>query len=383
MHSLIFIVSDNKTFDKKSDVKDKRYAKLRDSGLKKRQRLVITAMVISILVVISTFIIGYIIVFVMPPRELVVRVNDVEYTRGDLLELVRIDQKTTEFMGGKFDASSVVFESLQQTVENEIINQIAPSHGITISEEQVDSMIDDIMRPSESASLGKSEEQISRETSERYLAYLNTLQISQEKHRSIVRNEAIRERFRQYIGDSVPYVTEQVYLHRIITPITSEMEIMIIKFDDLTRDAVDPIELREAYKSVVREFSRDNSEIIRLGGEIGWVPRNVLLDYENLFFDLVPGELSEPIPDPNNDAQLIFFMISDREEARELDIETRDELKTKALQDWINIERKSHNIYAVFNSDIYNWIFQQLRLTTIEKQPTPDPSGGLLEDAGF
>ena len=383
MHSLIFIVSDNKTFDKKSDVKDKRYAKLRDSGLKKRQRLVITAMVISILVVISTFIIGYIIVFVMPPRELVVRVNDVEYTRGDLLELVRIDQKTTEFMGGKFDASSVVFESLQQTVENEIINQIAPSHGITIPEEQVDSMIDDIMRPSESASLGKSEEQISRETSERYLAYLNTLQISQEKHRSIVRNEAIRERFRQYIGDSVPYVTEQVYLHRIITPITSEMEIMIIKFDDLTRDAVDPIELREAYKSVVREFSRDNSEIIRLGGEIGWVPRNVLLDYENLFFDLVPGELSEPIPDPNNDAQLIFFMISDREEARELDIETRDELKTKALQDWINIERKSHNIYAVFNSDIYNWIFQQLRLTTIEKQPTPDPSGGLLEDAGF
>ena len=383
MHSLIFIVSDNKTFDKKSDVKDKRYAKLRDSGLKKRQRLVITAMVISILVVISTFIIGYIIVFVMPPRELVVRVNDVEYTRGDLLELVRIDQKTTEFMGGKFDASSVVFESLQQTVENEIINQIAPSHGITISEEQFDSMIDDIMRPSESASLGKSEEQISRETSERYLAYLNTLQISQEKHRSIVRNEAIRERFRQYIGDSVPYVTEQVYLHRIITPITSEMEIMIIKFDDLTRDAVDPIELREAYKSVVREFSRDNSEIIRLGGEIGWVPRNVLLDYENLFFDLVPGELSEPIPDPNNDAQLIFFMISDREEARELDIETRDELKTKALQDWINIERKSHNIYAVFNSDIYNWIFQQLRLTTIEKQPTPDPSGGLLEDAGF
>ena len=383
MHSLIFIVSDNKTFDKKSDVKDKRYAKLRDSGLKKRQRLVITAMVISILVVIATFIIGYIIVFVMPPRELVVRVNDVEYTRGDLLELVRIDQKTTEFMGGKFDASSVVFESLQQTVENEIINQIAPSHGITISEEQVDSMIDDIMRPSESASLGKSEEQILRETSERYLAYLNTLQISQEKHRSIVRNEAIRERFRQYIGDSVPYVTEQVYLHRIITPITSEMEIMIIKFDDLTRDAVDPIELREAYKSVVREFSRDNSEIIRLGGEIGWVPRNVLLDYENLFFDLVPGELSEPIPDPNNDAQLIFFMISDREEARELDIETRDELKTKALQDWINIERKSHNIYALFNSDIYNWIFQQLRLTTIEKQPTPDPSGGLLEDAGF
>jgi len=247
----------------------------------------------------------------------------------------------------------------------------------------INSIIDEMMRPSDSASLGKSEEQIVRETDERYLSYLNTLQISEEKHRNIVRNEAIRERFRQYIGDSVPYVAEQVHVYRVITPITSEMEIMVIKFEDLTRGVTDPVQLKDAYKSIVREFSRDNSEIIRLGGEIGWVPRNVLLDYEDLFFDLIPGQLSEPVPNPNNDTQLIFFMISDREEAKELSADTRDELKTKALQDWINIERKSHDIYAVFNSEIYNWIFQQLRLTTIEATPTPDPYGGLLQDAGF
>ena len=86
-------------------------------------------------------------------------------------------------MGGKFNASSGVFESLQQTVENEIISQIAPSYGITLSEEEVNSIIDEMMRPSDSASLGKSEEQIVRETDERYLSYLNTLQISEEKHK--------------------------------------------------------------------------------------------------------------------------------------------------------------------------------------------------------
>ena len=376
-------MSDNKAFDKNLDIKDKRYAELQRSGLKKRQRVVISAMVIAIVVVLSVFIVGYFVTFVMPPRELVVRVNDVEYSRGDLLELIRIEQKTTEFMGGKFSASSEVFESLQQTVENEIINQIAPSHGIILSEEEVDSIIDDMMRPSDIAALGKSEEQILRETNERYLSYLNTLQISEEKHRSIVRNQATRERFRQYIGDSVPYVAEQVRLYRIITPITSEMEIMAIKYEDATRGVTDPSQLEDAYKLIVREFSKDNSEIIRLGGEIGWVPRNVLLDFEDLFFDLTPGQLSEPLPDPNNDARLIFFMISDREEAKELSEDTRDELKTKALQDWINIERKSHDIYAVFNSDIYNWIFQQLRLTTLEPTPTPDPYGGFLQDAGF
>lgn len=370
---------DNKIVHTTNDVKDKRYAELRRPGLKKRQRLIISFMITAIVVIISVFIVGYIIAFVMPPRQLVVRVNDVEYNRGDLLELIRIEQKTTEFMGGQFNASSAVFISLQQTVENEIIRQIAPSHGIIISEEEVDSIINNMMRPSDSQSLGKSEKQILRETDEKYLSYLNTLQISEEKNRSIIRNAALRERFRQYIGDSVPYVAEQVDLYRIISPLTSAMEIMVIKFEDNTRNVSDPEQLKEIYKSIVREFSRDNSEIIRNGGEIGWVPKNVLLKFEHVFFDLEPGKLSEPVQNPKNDSQLIFFMISEREKARNLLPETRDELKTKALQDWINTERKEHDIYAEFDSDIYDWIFEQLRLTTIEPTPTPDPYRGVLE----
>jgi parvulin-like peptidyl-prolyl isomerase len=372
-------VPDNKIVHTTNDVKDKRYAELRRPGLKKRQRLIISFMITAIVVIISVFIVGYIIAFVMPPRQLVVRVNDVEYNRGDLLELIRIEQKTTEFMGGQFNASSAVFISLQQTVENEIIRQIAPSHGIIISEEEVDSIINNMMRPSDSQSLGKSEKQILRETDEKYLSYLNTLQISEEKNRSIIRNAALRERFRQYIGDSVPYVAEQVDLYRIISPLTSAMEIMVIKFEDNTRNVSDPEQLKEIYKSIVREFSRDNSEIIRNGGEIGWVPKNVLLKFEHVFFDLEPGKLSEPVQNPKNDSQLIFFMISEREKARNLLPETRDELKTKALQDWINTERKEHDIYAEFDSDIYDWIFEQLRLTTIEPTPTPDPYRGVLE----
>ena len=78
-------MSDNKIVHRNSDVKDKRYAELRRSGLKKRQRLIISSMTISVLIVIFVFVIGYIIAFVMPPRQLVVRVNDIEYTRGDVL----------------------------------------------------------------------------------------------------------------------------------------------------------------------------------------------------------------------------------------------------------------------------------------------------------
>ena len=63
--------------------------------LKRRQKLTIGFLVAAFLIVVSIFIVGYMVVFVMPHRELVVRVDGVEYTRGDLVELVSITQKSS------------------------------------------------------------------------------------------------------------------------------------------------------------------------------------------------------------------------------------------------------------------------------------------------
>ena len=132
--------------------------------LRRRQKLTIGFLVAAFLIVVSIFIVGYMVVFVMPHRELVVRVDGVEYTRGDLVELVRIRQKSSEFLGGTFDASNGIFESLQLMVENEILSQMAPSQGIFVSEEEIDEQISLTMRPEKDMSFGKSEEQILRET---------------------------------------------------------------------------------------------------------------------------------------------------------------------------------------------------------------------------
>ena len=81
--------------------------------LRRRQKLTIGFLVAAFLIVVSIFIVGYMVVFVMPHRELVVRVDGVEYTSGDLVELVRIWQKRSEYLGGTFEASRGIFESLQ------------------------------------------------------------------------------------------------------------------------------------------------------------------------------------------------------------------------------------------------------------------------------
>ena len=357
---------------------DRRRAVVQQPRFRLLQKITFITLALSIAAILGIFIVGYIIAFVLPPRELVVRVNDVEYHRGDLVELVRINQKTAEFFGGTFDASSSVFESLQMIVENEIILQSAPSHGITVSEAEVDAQIDSVMRPSPNFESGKSDEQIAREARERYSSYLNTIQIDESTHRDIVRRTMARERFRQYIGDSVPFVAEQVRVHRLIMPALGEIDIMKVKFEDATRDAKTPQDLAVAYSKVVREFSSDTPATLRRGGDLGWIAEGVIPEYERDFFYLEPGEISEPVKNKENANQAIFFMISERHMAQELSAGVRDELKTRALQEWVNKERKNYEVYAVFNSDIYSWIFKQLRLSSTAPTPTPDPFQSML-----
>lgn len=333
---------------------------------------------VAIFLILAVFAVGYIIVFVLPPRELVVRVNDVQYTRGDLVELVRIKQRGAEFAGGSIDSSTNIFESLQTVVENEIIKQSAPSMGITVSEGEIDNRVDAMMRPSEQEALGKNEDQISRETKERYSAYLNIVQIDEPTHRELVRKSMIREKVRTSVGDAVPFVAEQVHLFRLVMSTSGEIDIMNIKFDDAIRGANDPPSYQDAYFEIVREFSEDLPETVRRGGEIGWIARGVIPDYEYSFFDLEPGEISDPVPNVDNKNQIYFFMISDKQKGKELAPSVRDELKNKALVEWVNKQRKAHDVYAVFNSDIYDWIFEQMKISIDTPEPTPDPFQQIL-----
>ena len=112
---------------RKSSAMDRRRLAMARLSVKRKQRLTIISIAMAVAVVLSVFLVSYVVLFVLPPRELVIRVNDVEYTRGDLVEQVRIRQKSADFMGQNFDATTVIFQTLQAMVEVEIISQTAPS----------------------------------------------------------------------------------------------------------------------------------------------------------------------------------------------------------------------------------------------------------------
>ena len=69
------------------------------------------------------------------------------------------------------------------------------------------------------------------------------------------------------------------------------------------------------------------------------------------------------------------------DELRELYPVNHEALKTRALERWINEQRREHDVYAVFNSDIYAWMIQQLGISTAIT-PSPQPANPFQQFLG-
>ncbi len=359
----------------------RRIASERSPEERRRNRLALIIIGVLLLAITGIVVAGYVIIFVFPPQQLIVRVDDVSYTRGDMVKLLRIRQKALELDNSQQTLRSTddIFQALQLIVENEVIAQVAPTEGISVSREEIDNNIRNSMAPSASEAQGKSAAQIEREYHERYRQFLNSAQVSESEHRDLVRKAILREKFRQFVGDQIPVFAEQVYLHRIAMSYQDEIDIMQTKYADLLGDDRSPEHIRDTVRAIAREFSRD-PDTARSRGDMGWVPLGIVEDYEHDFWDLEVGEMSEPTPNVQNPQMSFFFVVSQREEVLEISRINREQLKTRALQEWVNDERQNHDIYATFNSDIYAWFVEQLRVSA-STTPTPtsnNPLQGLM-----
>ena len=133
--------------------------------------------------------------------------------------------------------------------------------------------------------------------------------------------------------------------------------------------------MQGGHARVAREFSLDDPEVLRLGGDLGWMPLGSADTYASSILSLEEGVVSEPITDLDNPKLILFFMVSEREEARALSPADLEEFKVRALQNWVNEERVNHDIYAAFDSEIYDWMLKQMRQSDLTT-PTPAPPIG-------
>lgn len=359
---------------------------VRIQHLKRRRRYAFAVIGVLMLVIVGILLAGYVVIFVRPPQQLVVRVNDVSYSRGDMVKILRVRQRSLEQSGERIDNSTDIFQALQLIVENEIISQTAPSLGITTSDEEVNEQIRlSISLLSGVDPFGKSSDQQEREFREQYGRFLNESQISEEEHQAIIRRVILRQKVRQFLGDSVPLVAKQYHIYRLTMESGDEISVMNTKYNDMVRNSTEPLLLGEAFKNITREFSRESAESVRVGGNLGWLPIGVLAEYDNEISRLEIGKLSDPVRNRDLQNQLFIFMVSETDEFRDINPNHLEELKNNALDTWVNEHRRDHDVYAVFNSEIYAWIVEQIGVST-SITPTPaldDPFQQLLRDQGL
>ena len=338
-----------------------------------RQRLAQSVIGLFVLVIAGIIVAAFVMKFVLPSKHLVVSVDDVKFTRGDMVRELRVKQQSSGFLGRQFQTDTEIFKTFSLLVENEVIKRSAPKLKIAVSDKEVDESIRGLLGATVDEALGKDADQLERDFRERYKGYLRLIRLGEGEHREFMRKSLLREKLRQFIGESVPSVAKQVHLHRMTMSPDAEVNIMRVKFSDAVDNSTDPEKLKEAFKEIIREFGVDDPETARQGGDLQWVPEDVFPEYDAYFFDLEVGELSEPVPRVDAPNTVFFFMVSERDEARDIDAASREVLKTRALQNWVNDERSNYEIFADFNSEIYSWVVQQLRLTAIT---TPTPAAG-------
>jgi len=243
---------------------------------------------------------------------------------------------------------------LEVITKEEVVRIEASEYGITVSSDDIDR---ELRKLAESAS-GEITESEYREW---YRQQLNESKLSNSEFRYLIGTNLIMNRFHELLAERVPTVAEHVHLHLIVLETNSEAEQVIQRWED-----------GEDFADLARELSLD-VESRENGGDVGWVPRGVLVPaFEWEVFDLNSGNISTPIPystDPSDPSSAEFlyyiFMVSEKDDAREIEEGSLEVIKSQALDMWYSQEVYYHDITYHglnngFDSETAAWISWQL-----------------------
>ncbi len=310
--------------------------------------LLITAMVIP-----AT---GYFVVFVQPHRETALVINDARYTWGDYLARLKMIVAEAQAIGtwAPESLNNLIFDMVNDLERREIVKQYAPLENVAVSEEEIDfAMRARILGVANADSPDIPES----EYRERLRLRLEILQISEEFFREIAREQALMDKLEAVLQENIPAKLEQRHLYeiRFTNPETDLLD---------ARAALDRFDAGESFQDLARELSEDRATAEQ-GGDLGWVPRGIKEEYDDIMGELRDGEVSGPVI---TSAGVSIFLAEGELELRDVREEHIKPLQDQALRSWIAARRAE--LVAVdalsrpaggLSSERYNWVLTQLR----------------------
>ena len=326
-----------------------------------KQRAIIVAGIIAIILILAIPAYGYWSNFVAPPRSVVLQVDNTKYTLGFMSKYMKGLQK----FGGQVDLSVEPFRLLQALEENELIKSGALSKGATVDSSEIDQEVMDRIIGTSPELADVPPDQLEREFKESYKQYLNTLNLSQSEHRNFVEASLLREKLTEILSAEVPTIAKQANMSWIVISTEASNPDQSLLIAERIQKVSDRLQQGDEFAVLAEEYSDDRSTAVN-GGEYGWIPEGTLGFLDEVIFSLEPGEPSEAV---NSENFTYFIKVTEVDEARNLEPEMRDRLKEVALQQWIAQERENHRISLCFGGGSaggscdwqYDWLVKQLR----------------------
>ena len=241
------------------------------------------------------------------------------------------------------------FSLLSILAREEIIKKAAPDppYNITLTDEDVDQFARDIAR-------GEAESIEEGEFKEWYRQALNESGLSDSEYRELIRASLLQLRMQEYLGERIPTVADQVFIN--LLPLGEDFQ--------LGQEVKAKYDAGEDFASLVEEYSVDE-QMKKSGGKFGWFPPGALDGaLGNMAFKLEVGECSDPFI--INENLVVVMMVSEKAQAREIDEQSMELLKSKVLDGWYNDEYSNHDVkfYGFggggYDSETDAWVRWQL-----------------------
>jgi hypothetical protein len=259
---------------KKKVEKPKEYTRRQLSHFKKtrrRQRIIFISGVSIIAVIILTIVSGWFKEEFLPLHRTMLKVNDVEFNVAyyiDVMKVIRTNDSTKS-------SAQVAQEAGQLITEGEIVRQGAEKLGITVSKDEIKTLLTNYNLP------------------------------DSEGFRGVYGNQMLEQKVKSsYFGSKVP--TEDTQVHPLIMMLESDQKAMEVRERLVNGDN---------FTTLASEFGQDYYSKSVNQGDFGWHPRDVLkdqlssaipLDYA---FSAEVGTLSPPLSDNETYKQLGYWLI--------------------------------------------------------------------------
>ncbi len=221
-----------------------------------------------------------------PGDQPILRVNNRTFSWSEFVSILKSQKLGSEAFGGSFNAGVAPYQLMQTLAENELVRQAAVREGLRVTDELVRAEMTSRLLPDASSDPAADQTQVRRDFDVALSNYLAITQLSFGQYRDIVYADLLRNQLRERLGASIPQVQPQAFVH-------------ILRVRDLQK--IDEIQKRlksgEDFSRVARQLS-DDEETRDEGGQVGWVPRLVYTEFDQMLFGIPEGGTSDLLQAP-------------------------------------------------------------------------------------